>query len=880
MTTSAGFRESLLAAKRRLIEGRENIRQQHQGGSPGIQVCAHLTELFDEVVLQLYEAALADLAPAVADDVRSQSALVPHGGYGRRDVAPFSDVDLMILHTPGSEDLVSPLAKRLLRDLFDVGLSVGQSARTPAQACQMAGQDATVCTSLSEARYLVGNEKLYTIFSEKFQREVRRRYKSLFTAIEAARRKERTQFGETVYLLEPNIKRSRGGLRDIQLLRWIGFIGYGMADLDNLQLSGAIAKEDQRTIRRAWEFLLRLRNELHFQADKPNDVLDRAEQLRLAELYGYEGIDGILPVEQFMSDYFRHTNAVRSIVSGFMANARPGQRIADLVGAVFSRQLEGDYRVTPQHMVATRQGLAKLKSDLSEVLRLTDLANLHNKRIAPVTWRAVREAVPTFSGEVTPEISNRFLSLLSQPPRLGELLHRLHELGVLEKIIPAFGHARCLLQFNEYHKFTVDEHCILAVQRATEFLLDRGPLGRVYRAIKQKRTLHLALLIHDLGKGFVEDHSEVGLRIAEQTANLLRLPLREAETLKFLVHKHLHMSHLAFRRDTSDDEVVVRFAVEVGSPEVLDMLFVLTAADFAAVGPGVWNDWKADVLAALYQQTMQHLSGDAPVTDSSDRIGQKRSKVRLALARETDLEWYGRQIDALPAAYLVRTPVEAIVAELRDLRALGPGAVHASGRYLPASRAVEFIVGTHEEVTPGVFHKLTGALASQGLQILSAEINTLADGLIFDRFYVHDPDFSDEPPAERLEQVNRALVDSIRSPTNDTPSFRKLWRSQSQTAPATLAKLPTRVRTDNSTSDRFTILDVFASDRMGLLYTISRTLFELGLSVSVAKIGTYLDQVVDVFYVTDQAGRKIEQEDRLQQISARVIEAIDAVQQQ
>ena len=218
--------------------------------------------------------------------------------------------------------------------------------------------------------------------------------------------------------------------------------------------------------------------------------------------------------------------------------------------------------------MATPRGLGKLKTDLSEVLRLCDLANLYNKRIAPATWETVRAAAAQIEGErSTPRPRKQFLSLLSQPGRLGELLRRLHELGVLEKIIPAFAHARCLLQFNEYHKYTVDEHCILAVQRATEFISDPGPLGRVYRGIKQKRTLHLALLIHDLGKGFVEDHSEVGLRIAEETAQRLRLPLRETETLKFLVHKHLVMSHLAFRRDTSDDQLIVRFAVESVRPK-------------------------------------------------------------------------------------------------------------------------------------------------------------------------------------------------------------------------------------------------------------------------------------------------------------------------
>jgi len=871
------FRPSLLSAKKRLLEGRETIKQQHQAGSPGIQVCARLTELLDAVVLELYESALADLYPGGSAEVVARLVLVPHGGYGRRDVAPFSDVDLMILHEPDAEQDIAPLAKRLLRDLFDVGLSVGQTVRTPAEACRLAAKDATICTSLIEARYLAGSDKLFESFSQEFARATRGRLKQLLLAIEKARLEERSQYDETVYLLEPNVKRSPGTLRDLQLLRWIGFGRYGTAEADNLQLLGALTKEEQAALRSAREFLLRLRNEMHFHAGKLYDVLDRGEQLRVAQLYDFTGTDAILPVEQFMREYFRHTHRVRSIVEGFVASARPGPRWSRFWGTLFSHQVERDYRITPRQIVATRRGLAKLQTNLSEVVRLADMANLHNKRIAQSTWEVVKAAVATFNGEISEETARRFLSLMSQPAQLGELLHRLHELGVLERIIPAFTHARCLLQFNEYHKYTVDEHCLRAVERATQFLWDTGPLGRVYQGIKQKRTLHLALLIHDLGKGFVEDHSEVGQRIAEETAARLHLPLREAETLKFLVHKHLLMSHLAFRRDTSDDQLVVRFAVEVGSPEVLDMLFVLTAADFDAVGPGVWNAWKAKVLTELYQRTMKHLAGDAPTMDSIDELYNAREAIRAFLKSEADGNWFKRQIDALPSAYLRSLSPDKIAAELRDLHTLRPGDVHASGRFLPERRSVEFIVGTQEDITPGVFHKLTGALASQGLQILAAEINTLADGLVLDRFYVHDPDYSGKPPAERIAAVNRSLIDSLRSPKGDAPSFRKIWRSDSRRGTTVLARLPTRVRIDNSTSDRFTILDIFASDRMGLLYTISRALFQMGLSVSIAKIGTYLDQVVDVFYVTDQAGAKITDEPRLQQISAKLLEAINAM---
>lgn len=879
MTMQPVFRESLLAARERLAAGREEIRAHHRAGSPGIQVSARLTELLDSVVLDLYHAAIADLWPDDAEQATSQLALVAHGGFGRRDVAPFSDIDLMILHAPGAESLVFPLASRLLRDLSDARFEVGQSVRTTRQACTLALQEPTICTSLMESRLLAGGEKLFQSFCDKFQRAVKGRSRMLFPLIEKERRKERVQFGDTLYLLQPNIKRSRGGLRDLQLLRWLGFTCYGVTDPVALERLGAISKSDQRTLRDATEFLLRLRNELHFHADKPNDVLDRSEQLRLAPLYGCQGTEGILPVEQFMREYFHHTQGVRSVVGNFIANSRPGQRWNDFWGAIFSHQVDGDYQVTFRQVVARKRVLGRLKTDLTEVLRLCDIANLHDKRIAPSTWETVRAAVPGIRGDVNADVARQFMSLLSQPGRLGELLRRLHELGVLEKIIPHFTHARCLLQFNEYHKYTVDEHCILAVQRATEFSADTGLLGRVYMGIKQKRTLHLALLIHDLGKGFVEDHSDVGLRIAEETAERLRLPLRETETLKFLVHKHLMMSHLAFWRDSTDPQVVLKFAVDVGSPEVLDMLFVLTAADFAAVGPDVWNSWKAEVLSDLYRRTMRHLAGNAPSRDTAEQMERQRAAVRKCLGVQEDVKWFNRQVDALPPAYALNARPERIADELRELHGVGPADVRANGRYLAESGAVEFVVGTREQITPGVFHKLTGALASQGLQILSAEINTLADGLVLDRFYVTDPDYADAPPQDRLDRTCQALVDSLTSPQGATPTFRQLWRSEASRENAVLANLPTRVRIDNNTSDRYTIIDVFARDRLGLLFTITRTLFELELSVAVAKIGTYLDQVVDVFYVTTQSGYKIIDEQRLQQISQRLLQAIDGLDQ-
>ncbi|HEX5444102.1 MAG TPA: HD domain-containing protein, partial [Pirellulales bacterium] len=837
MTTAPGVRAEVREARRRLAEGRETLRQRHAAGAAGLEIGAGLSDLFDAIILDLFEQALDDLGDR-AEGLRGHVALAPHGGYGRRDVSPFSDVDLMLLHDGAPAARLADLAQRLLRDLFDAGLVVGQSVRTMAEAWRLARQDPIIWSSLAEARLLGGSVELFNRFATRFARQSRRRAAALCEAVEKSRRDERLQYGETVYLLEPNLKRSPGCLRDIQLVRWIGFARQGASDFDALRMHGMLAREDEAALAGAHALLLRLRNELHFQAGKANDVLDRVEQLRIAELWGYRGEAGLLPVEQFMREYFRATEGVGQTLRRFLANARRGPRWGELLAPLVSHQFERDFRVGPTQISATPRGLKRVAGDLQRILQLAVLSSLYDKPIAHATCEAIRAAVPQLGDEITPETAERFRTLLDQPARLGESLRRLHEMQVLEKIIPAFHHARCLLQFNEYHKYTVDEHCLRAVEQATDLAADQGPLGHVYRHIKRKWLLHLALLLHDLGKGFARDHSEVGLEIAQQTAGRLHLAQADADLLGLLVHKHLLMSHLAFRRDTTDEQLVVRFAVEIGSPEAMQMLFVLSAADLAAVGPGVLNTWKIDVLADLHHRAMQHLAGDSPAINSPEYLDQRRRQVlkslddgarrdaesesRLSLRESSatfaeqkatstpedalghfeagDLGWFERQLAALPGAYLHATSPEQAADELRRLKALEAGQVMAAGRYLSDRGATEYIIGTYEDITPGIFYKLAGALAGRGLQVLSAEIHTLADGLVFDRFYVHDPDFAGSPPDARLGEVTEALSAALAG-EHKPPAFRRVWRRGEARRQAMLRPPPTKVRIDNHTSE-------------------------------------------------------------------------------
>ena len=863
------LRTTILDARERLTEGYEELKQLHNQGASGPELCRRASDMRDEVICQLIQEATE--SSGVAKSLSDRLAFVVHGGYGRREVAPFSDVDLMVLCPRLTSDAAKPLAERLFRDIFDAGLVLGHSLRTPEEACSGAVDDAQICTSLIESRLLAGNETLFENYRQKFDRRVRRNASRLLAETEKEREQERLRYGETVFMLEPNVKRSRGGLRDVQLLRWVGKIRYGHAAPAELVRYGVLSQEDFELLTEANEYLLRLRNEMHFYAGKAGDVLSRSEQLRIAEERGYEATTGMLPVEQFMRAHFRRTNAVSHIVMRFLSKARSSTRRAACSTIVFGHKVAEGFHVGPTLIAARPRGRRRLSRDLGAVMQLVDLANLYDKQIEPDTWEIVRRNASQLPDELSPKTMKHFFSLISHPARLGDLVRLLHEVGLLERFIPAYAHARGLLQFNQYHKYTVDEHCFRAVDIATDMQWHQAALGRAYRAIQRKHVLHLALLLHDLGKGYADDHCEVGKRLATENARLLGLSPEDTETLEFLVANHQAMNYLVFRRDTTDEQLLIRFAVEVGSAERLRMLYVMTAADLGAVGPKVWDTWKEDVLTDVFHRVKRHLTGDSD-QELDEQLDKRREEIRRLLA-DTGHDDVLPAVDDLPPALLDEASTDQTVADLSLLSGLDTKNVDVLGVYQQETNTIRLTVATHEEVAPGIFHRLTGAISAKGLQILSAEINTLGGDLVLDRFLVVDPDFAGEPPPERFHEIRQALAKSLKDQADWKPSFRKTWTFNASGQPK-MQIAQTRIEVDNTSSELFTILDIFAVDQPGLLYAITKALFDMGLSVGRAKIGTYLDQVVDVFYITDAEGKKIESETRIQLIRSRLLDVI------
>jgi [protein-PII] uridylyltransferase len=861
MSQSNALAAAVDAARCELQAGRERIKAMHDRGLAGEQVCGRLTSLIDQIVLRLYDAALGD-CPGSAR-LRQSIALVGLGSYGRRQSAPYSDVDLMILHDELPLDLLTPLVRRFTHAIYDVRLELGHSVRTTSEAVQLARTDGVICSSLIDGRLVTGNQNLYLGFREAFTRMVQRRAKAIARALHDARSAERNQYGESIYLLQPHIKRSRGGLRDLHLIGWLGFVDHGESDPDRLHLKGAISKFDHRRLLSARTFLLRIRNEMHFHAMASKDELDRTEQVRLAQWRGHTHRDGLLPVEHLMRDYFRHANHLRQMVlrreAMLLTAPTPFSRLLD---PVLARNVQGDYRVTTRHVTTTSSGLAKLRGDLDQVVRLVQVAAEQKKNLDQATWSTLLLAAPECPDHPDATVADRFWKLLGDRSTVGNVLRTLHELGYLERIVPAVRRARCLLQFNQYHQYTVDEHSLRAVEEATHFA-DRGDtLGEVYRQLEDHRLLHLALLLHDLGKGDEQDHCLVGEQLALETAAQLRLDEPTTRTLALLVRQHLNMSHHAFRRNIGDPDLVARFAQQIGSVERLRMLFVLTCADLAAVGPGVLTQWKIDILAELLCLAEQQLGSETSAPGSLER---PRAKIEACLPASARTQpWFQQSLAAMPASIVNALNAQEVADLLVRLRQLAPHETIASSRPRPEAQTLEFVAAVAGGAGRGVFSRMAGALSSRGLQILSADTQVLADNLLLLHYVAVDTDFPGGTSPQRLTELETALKRAVddRSP----PKFRRVFGQERALASARLTAQPDKVRIDNATSRDATVVEVFTCDRIGLLYDLARKLHECSLTIRHAKISTSLDQVVDVFYVTQRDGSKLTDPERLQQL--------------
>ncbi len=854
-----------------------------QGGATGIQVASEYANDLEDFLKEVYKANLDELPEEDRNLLKKQSALIAIGGSGRGELVPYSDTDLLFLFHGKARLIFSEFASQVVRDYWDAGIQLGHSVRSLSETMSMAKGEIQVSSSLVESRLLSGSKNLFSKFQKQFKKQILVKRKRWF--IEeciSARKEERIQFGETGCELEPDVKKSYGGLRDLHLIRWLSMACYGEHDIASLRLKGGISKEEAEKLLAASDFLLKIRIDLHFKADRAQDLLTRDEQLRICTDRGIEASEGQRPVERFMQKYFKHTRAIRDFTERFINLNNSHPIMVRTFGYLASHRAERIYLVSQNQIDVVPRFRKKVCGSLDGILHFFLTASLYRNNPSPRMIEAIKEASVKFDDSISKDSQKCFLMILNNTGQISQILRLMNQCGILELVIPQFKHAQCLLQFNQYHSYTVDEHSFKVIEAAEELEHDEGPLGIAARKIKQKDILYLALLLHDIGKGYKESHSEVGRRIAEDVADRLSLTDHQKDILVFLVHKHLRMDYLARTRDISDPQLLLEFSQEVGSPETLNMLYVLTASDIMGVGPGTWTEWKSELITELYDRTKLILTGKAYKSQEEKLIAKIRKEVISTFVPvgddrevETIEKWVDKNLKILPRHYISSTTPERIASDLQIIENLKSGDLIIEVEYNSDSEGIDVRIITHEDLYSGMFHKITGLLTAKNLEVYSAQINTSINGVAIDIYRVIDRDFSGETPDHRLLEIKDSIEDLLLNPADVTTLIVSNQRFNTKTTPGPVSNLPTRVTIDNHSSDQFTVIDVFAYDRPGLLYTIARAIYKQGLSVVIAKIATHFDQVVDVFYTVDMDGNKIDDGHQLKTIRDELQNKID-----
>ncbi len=859
-----------------LAEMRTGVRERRAARESGIACCHWLSDQVDDFICGIVRTQLESFP--VAENL---FAVVVVGGNGRRRPAPFSDIDLLFLVDAKKQEIVKPFLSAVVRDCWDAGVQLGSSIRIPSDVVRFAGEDVQFATSLIETRLLVGNEKLL----DATMQQVRSRVfaispEKLIQKLVASRREEWTARGNSVNQLEPDVKRSPGGLRDLHLLRWISFVRHGNPDPEVLCRTREISEEELEELKTSDEFLTALRMDVHGLMNLKQDVLIRELQLQISAQRGVQPSDLSKPVEVFMTEYFGHTSRVAAVARRVAEVPRKPSLLMRLKNKLMPQKSTQGYLIVDGMLQIPAEDFGSLQDPL-EILDVFVAAAESRVRLAPELRQEIGRLAPTLPDEPSRQVTNRFRDVLRFTDGLPDTLRAMYETGILEWLIPPFAGVRNLLQFNQYHSFTVDEHTLKAMDEIASFATDESPVGSAYQGVRHRATLHLALLMHDVGKGRGGDHSIVGEALADDVAVRLQMAANKKSMLMFLVRYHLIMPDLAFRRDITDATVLVDFARLVGAPELLRMLYVLTVADIKAVGPDVWSDWKGELLADLYNRAMQILSGRPYNHLERERLQMVREAVRSSIVplgsrKDPDAwgKWADEQLDALPPFYLMTEQPDRIARDLDMIQQLSDAEVKIEGEFDPETETVSYRVFAPGRFGHGSFHCIAGILSGLRMNILAAQVCTTSNGVVIAYFRVTDNDFTGPVPQSRIEDVAVAIGDVLTAKKTVESIFRRSSLYRFNRKNPVIVRQEPKVGIDNDCSERFTVVDVFATDTQGLLYTLAHTLFNHGLTVHLARIATNIDQVVDVFYVMDEHHRKLEDPERLEKLKSSLLEEI------
>ena len=880
-------RAALVAHLREVLrEGHATARGRLENdGWDGIKTATALSTLMDDILQALFEVAITRIYPMDNPSYGERLSLVAVGGYGRALMAPGSDIDLLFLLPYKQTSWGESVAEFILYTLWDMGLKVGHATRSIDQCIRASKSDMTIRTSLLEARHIAGAEALYRLLRRRFAQEiVAQGSPEDFVDAKLKERDDRhVRSGESRYLVEPNIKDGKGGLRDLQSLFWIAKYVYRVDDAGELVGHGLFTGEEFAKFADAERFLWTVRCHLHFLTGRPEERLSFDVQREMARRLGYADRAGLSSVERFMKHYFLIAKDVGDLTHIFcqaLEDANKKRRPAlSRVLPHFGRRREIGAFVAESGRIDVI-GPDAFAKDPVNLIRIFHISDREELEIAPGAARLMRQSLSLIDDKLRndKEANRLFLEILSSRNDPERTLRNMNEAGVFGPFVPDFGRIVAMMQFNMYHHYTVDEHLIRAIGFLSKIehgvFAKENPLSsELFAQIKHRVPLYVAMLLHDIAKGRPEDHSEAGAEVARNLCPRLGLSPAETDLVVWLVEHHLLMSDVAQRRDIADPKTVKDFTELVQSPERLRLLVILTVADIRAVGPGVWNSWKGALLRELYYEAEAVLQGGHSGITRIERVEQAKDALteRLKGLPKNDIERvlslhyppYWLSLDAATHEAHAHLILDADREE-RPLSFLV--------KPLPAGGATEITVYTPDHA--GLFSRLAGVFALAGATIADARIFTTTHGMALDIFTIQDADGEAFGDPDRLKRLENSIAASLKG---DLKAHEIISTRRIRPRERAFTVQPTVV-IDNSASDMYTVIEVNGRDRPGLLHDLTRVLFSLSLSVASARIATYGERAVDVFYVKDNFGLKVLNTGRLILIEARLLEALDEQQ--
>lgn len=868
----------LAASRRFLSHYREVIRQKHHAGLSGIETVAAITAMTDTLVLKLFHSIVQDVdREKRVDDL----TLVAVGGYGRAELNPFSDIDLMFLHGGKQLQLVEEIAQKLLYFLWDMRLDVGYSVRTISDCIEMGKSDSTVRTAMLDSRFLGGGEALFKEFWKSFQGQIVSRSSDSFIndklhELDARRGK----YGSSVYILEPNIKESEGGLRDLQTALWVAKLKFKVTTMRELVMKGVLSEEELEGFETAKNYLWRLRNELHYLSGRKNDQITFEAQIKLAAFCGFRDHGKSLAVEEFMREYYLQATRTEHLCASLISRCRRrDDSRAKILGYFIRRHLGDGIYVVRGELVVPDESVVDANPPL--LMKIFESAQKQGVRLAVDTKSLIRRKLHLVNDKFrrNREVNGSFFNILRSDKGVVETLKLMHHLEFLNSFIPEFERIYCKVQHDLYHIFTVDTHLLFCVEEIVslwqgEHAEELPDLTTLAKEVGKRELLLLAVLLHDIGKGEGGGHAEKGALLCRTIARRMGLSREDSERLEFLVRQHLLFAHIAQRRDLHDERMIIDFARQMESSENLKMLYLLTYADVKGVGPDVWTEWKKMLFRELFEKTYQVLErGDFRLEASSERVKAVRRRVMGLLEGELPHQPVMEELKALTTRHTLSHRPEELAEHVRVLLQLDHEPMVINLKHQHDQGFTFFTIATRD--MPGLFAKITGVMAANGINILGAQIHTSKNGKALDTLQVNSPQgfvITDENRWNRLKGDMRSVLEGKVRVQTLVEKRRKSYPVLDKTKP----RFPTRVEIDNEVSVDYTVLDIYTHDKVGLLYSITAALSDLGLYIGVAKISTKVDQVADVFYVRDIFGQKIKSEEKLAEIKSRLLAAIDS----